>query len=626
MTGIIDSAIHACRGALRAVALSACLLLPAAAAPATESAQTSWPQVERVIAFADVHGAHSELTTLLRSAGVVDADLRWSAGRMHVVSLGDLLDRGADSRKVMDLLMRLQDEATAAGGRLHVVLGNHEAMNVLGDLRYAVPGEFAAYGADEPPGQRESLRADWITRNGQGSGPAFDQRFPPGYFGHRAALAPGGRYGRWLLNQPVAIVIGQTLFMHAGPSRLLWGMSLQEINLRYRTALSDYLGSLATLEAAGLVRPEDEFAGRASLAQQRLAALPATDNAARMDLAAAVQRFVAADANPWIERDGPNWYRGAALCNECSEADVLDPVLDKLAATRLVIGHTVARNQRVATRFDGRVIKLDAGMNRAAYNGNAAALVIERGVTGVFYTGESGPPATIPAQPLYVGYQALDDVQVASVLANGTVAVSGPRAPGMVEAIVEHDGKRVPAVFMATTREAARREIAAYRMDRLLELGIVPATVEREVQGQRGILQARPAKWVTQEEVRSKGLRGGGWCALEPQFELVYSFDALIGNEGRTEERFLFDASEWLVLLTGHDRAFGNGKALPAYLRARPPAPGPELRRRLARLDETGLATTLGDLLGAREIRAMLDRRDALLAIRDDSRMPHASH
>ena len=63
----------------------------------------------------------------------------WAAGRAHVVSLGDLLDRGADSRKVMDLLMRLQGEAAAAGGQLHVVLGNHEAMNLLGDLRYVVP-------------------------------------------------------------------------------------------------------------------------------------------------------------------------------------------------------------------------------------------------------------------------------------------------------------------------------------------------------------------------------------------------------------------------------------------------------------------------------------------------------
>lgn len=615
MTGIAGVSIRASRRALAVAAIVAGLALHSVATRASETAQVAWPQVDRVVAFADVHGAYEELTTLLRTAGVLDEQLRWSAGKAHVVSLGDLLDRGADSRKVMDLLMRLQQEAITAGGRLQVVLGNHEAMNLLGDLRDVAPAEFTAYVADEPRGQRETLRADWIARNGPDSGAAFDQRFPPGYFGHRAALAPDGRYGLWLLAQPVAIMIGQTLFMHGGPSSLLSGKSLPEINLRYRTALTDYLGSLARLEAGDLVRPEDEFARRAELAQQRLTALPAGDNSARMALAQVVQQFVAADSNPWLERDGPNWYRGAALCNECSEADVLDPILQGLGAQRLVVGHTVARNARVASRFDGRVIKLDAGMNRAVYRGNAAALVLEDGGPGVLYAGESGPPAAIPGQPLYVGYQGLDDAQVALALAQGAVSLGEVRTPGTVDALVEHQGWKIPAVFMGTTREAARRELAAHRIDRLLGLGIVPATVEREVQGQRGILQARPNRWVTQADVREQGLRGGGWCAYEPQFQLVYAFDALIGNEGRTEERLLFDASEWLVIVTGHDRAFGTGKAFPAYLKARPPAPGPELRRRLGRLDEASLAAALGDLLDARERRALLARRDALLAM-----------
>ena len=83
-----------------------------------QAAQVQWNGVERVVAFADVHGAYTELVTLLRETGIVDARDRWAAGQTHVVSLGDLLDRGADSRKVMDLLMRLQGEAQI--GRAHV--------------------------------------------------------------------------------------------------------------------------------------------------------------------------------------------------------------------------------------------------------------------------------------------------------------------------------------------------------------------------------------------------------------------------------------------------------------------------------------------------------------------------
>lgn len=610
----MQSPIHRSLRGLALLAIAAVASSGSRPLHAGEAAQLSWPGVERVIAFADVHGALSELSALLQRIGVVDAGLHWSAGRTHVVSLGDLLDRGDDSRKVMDLLMRLQQEAAAAGGRLHVTLGNHEAMNLLGDLRYVTPGEFAAYASDEPAGLRKTLRAEWLERSGPESGTAFDQRFPPGFFGHRAALAPDGPYGRWILGQPVAIVINDTLFMHGGPSALLAGKSLQEVNLRYRTAISDYLGALATMERAGLVRPEDDFAQRARLAKARLSARPVTDHAAQMATAAAVQAFVAADDDPWIERDGPNWYRGTALCNACSEADVLDPLLDGLDAKRLVIGHTVARNERVASRFEGRVVKLDAGMNRHVYHGHAAALLIENGRVRVIYGDEASGPVDVPAEPLYVTSPVIDEAEVEAILAQGRVSVTGPRAPGVVEAQVEKDGRKVHAVFVATTAAAIRRELSAERLDRVLGLGLVPATVEREVQGQRGLLQARPARWVTQIDVVQQSLRGGGSCALEPQYGLMYAFDAVAGNEGRTQDRILYDATDWMLLLTGHEQAFGTSRTLPAYLKARPQAPGREMRRRLEALDEARLAAALGELLTERERKAILARRDALLS------------
>ena len=213
-----------------------------------------WNGIERVVAFADVHGAYAELLALLRETGILDAQDHWAAGNTHLVSLGDLLDRGADSRKVMDLLMRLQGEARAAGGQVHVVLGNHEAMNLLGDLRYVDAGEYASYADLESAAERAQLRQAWEAAQGAGSGAAFDQKFPPGYFGHRAAFSPKGKYGQWLLALPVAIVVNDTLFMHAGPSNVLRGMSLQELNLRYRTALTDYLGLAARLEQAKLLQ------------------------------------------------------------------------------------------------------------------------------------------------------------------------------------------------------------------------------------------------------------------------------------------------------------------------------------------------------------------------------------
>ena len=568
-------------------------------------------KVERVIAFADVHGAYDELTRLLRAAGVVDAGLRWSAGAARVVSLGDLLDRGAGSRKAMELLMRLQGEAAAAGGALHVVLGNHEVMNLMGDLRDTTPAEFAAYAADEPEGLRERLRAEWIAQ-GKGSAGQFDDRFPQGWFGHRAMLASDGRYGRWLLGLPVAIVIGDTLFMHGGPSRVLSGLSLEEINRRHRSALSEYLASLDALVTAGLVDLEDAFADRAALAEKRLAESPPGSPEVRRARADALRRFAAADRDPMLDADGPNWYRGAALCNEASESDVLRPLLDGLGVKRLVIGHTVTRNQRVVSRFNGAVIKLDTGMNRAVYHGHPAALLLDRDAARVVYADEAGPPAAISPEPLYVASPVPDEA-VASVLAGGIVTVIGTRAPGTLDVVAEREGQRIPAVFVEARGDAVRKELAAYRLDRALRLGLVPATVERDVQGRHGMLQARPERWVGQADVEAKSMRADGWCALPPQFDLMYAFDALIGNEGRTSDRVLYDASSWMLLLTGHDRAFGASKALPPHPQAQPPNPGPEMRRRLATLDATSLARAWGNLLPNRDRVALLARRDALL-------------
>src|SRR5262245_16484778 len=75
--------------------------------------------VDRIVAVGDVHGAADKLVDILRAADVIDARQRWSGGRTHLVQLGDVVDRGPDSLKALDLLHRLEHEATSAGGRVH---------------------------------------------------------------------------------------------------------------------------------------------------------------------------------------------------------------------------------------------------------------------------------------------------------------------------------------------------------------------------------------------------------------------------------------------------------------------------------------------------------------------------
>ena len=525
-----------------------CIGLAFAQGAGAQAAAVQWSGVERTIVFADVHGAGTELRQLLRESGVVDATEHWAAGKAHLVSLGDLLDRGLESRAVMDLLMRLQGEAAAAGGQVHVLLGNHEAMNLMGDLRYVDAREYASWADLDPPGER-------------------DPQHPAGYAGRKAALAPGGKYGQWLLAQPVAIRINDTLFMHAGPGRLLNGISLQELNLRYRTAVVE-----------------------------------------------ALQRPAAEAELPLLSEQGPNWYRGTALCNETSESDVLLPLLMQFAVTRVVVGHTPTRNRRVVSRFGGKVILLDTGMNHAAYKGTPAALFMEGQRISVRYAGESGM-AEVEPESLFVAPRDLSDAEVMKVLREGEVGMLEPRVPDEFNAVVSLDGRQVPAVFQLRTDAAARRELAALQLDRLLGLGVVPATIEREVQGKHGVLQARPLKWLTQAQVQQQAVRGGGWCNAGAQFQLLYALDTLSGYQARVGATLLWDTEDWIIYSTSFAQAFDNSRGLPAYLRAKPPALGAELRRRLAALDDQALAAALGDLLSPGARRAILARRDALLAV-----------
>jgi hypothetical protein len=546
----------------------------------------------------------------------------------------------------MDLLMRLQTEAAAAGGRVHVVLGNHETMNVLGDLRYVAADEFAAYAADEDPAERTGARDALLTRQAGATAADFDRLFPPGFFAHRRLLGPQGRYGTWLLGLPAAIRIDDTVYMHGGPSALLHGRGVEQLNRDYAAAVNEYLAAASALEAADLIEFEDAYAQRPDAASARLQAMP--PGATRDALAAAVERFRRADDDPLLGPTGPNWYRGAAFCNECAEADVLKPFLQQAGARRVVVGHTVARNATVVSRIDGAVVKLDAGMNRAVYRGRPAALVSEGPSSRVVYALPTVPAAEVPAEPLYLSSQAIDETAVADILARGSIETTLTCAPGVLETRVTLDGRSVNAIFESASPETVKREIAAYRLDRALGLGLVPATVAREHAGQAGLLQGRPANWASERDrqnARGGTLAGlacqtitaapqseparrppaadgkpprlptGGWCDLGAQFQLAYAFDALIGNAARTPDRYLYDADASTLFLTGHGESFGSSTQLPKALEGPLAKTGAEMQQRLRRLDAATVEAAIGELVGTRAVKPLLQRRDRILGL-----------
>lgn len=154
----------------------------------------------RVVAIGDIHGDFDAMQRSLRAGGVVDESGAWVGGDATLVQTGDVLDRGDDEQQIIDYLDALRDEAKAAGGQVVLLNGNHEIMNVAGDLRYVTPGGFADF-ADVPG---LDLTAPVLAQ------------FPEHARPRMAAFMPGGPYARKLAERRVIAIVNDSVFVHGG--------------------------------------------------------------------------------------------------------------------------------------------------------------------------------------------------------------------------------------------------------------------------------------------------------------------------------------------------------------------------------------------------------------------------
>ena len=320
-------------------------MLPAA------SAKTPAP-IHRIVAVGDLHGDYSAWRDIALAARLIDTRGRWAGGRTVFVQTGDVPDRGPDSLDIILDLRRLQVEASHAGGKVITLVGNHEAMNVTGDLRYVSAGEYAAFadaGSERLRDRtyalnRAAIEADYRSRTPALTDDAVRLAWlaatPLGMLEHQAAWQPDGKIGRWVIGNPAVVLLDGTLFVHGGLSAAYAKVSLAEINRRVALSLS--------------------------------------------------KREIAVDS---IINDpaGPLWYRGlTVLPGDKPDPDAgpapatalpveqeLDLVLKAYGARRIVIGHTPILSG-IKIQYDGRLVRIDTG-NSAVYRGTPSYLEIVDG-------------------------------------------------------------------------------------------------------------------------------------------------------------------------------------------------------------------------------------------------------
>ena len=328
--------------------------------------QCVWTGIEKIIAIGDIHGDYKAFTKILKGTGLIDGELHWTGGKTHLVQIGDVLDRGDYAKEILDLLMKLEKEAEEAGGKVHMLLGNHEELNITG-LIFNRGNEFTTRQLVSflPDGYREKQVKKFRKIIGHnptketGLASSLDSDLMPFWENVLHELRTNGKhparrayiqnfnkiYGKWLLQRNVVIKINNIIFVHGGISEKFSTWGLKKINNRLRLELEDLRRA-----AMNFTRPKIPDYRRQIV----------------------------------YEPDGPYWYRGFATINQNAFKENVDRILKNLEAEYMIIAHTprVIKTKKDMQLFQGRIWIVDTGISelyRIHMGGRLSALIINKG-------------------------------------------------------------------------------------------------------------------------------------------------------------------------------------------------------------------------------------------------------
>jgi hypothetical protein len=310
---------------------------------------------KRIVVVGDLNGAYETLIEILRGTGLVNRRLEWSGGRDELVQVGDLFNRGGGAARALELLLRLRGQALRVGGRVTVLLGNHEVMTALGHEGYCTEDEYLSFAS---PAERRAwpMRVQramhrLLRHRPRGVVLPIEPRLEawkiehvPGRAALRRALGPRGTLGKALRALPVTYAAGDAFFVHAGllPA---WA-KLGHDGIQARAA-------------------EDWRAARGKLWQ-----LPKRQSLFRA-------------------AGGPLWDRSLVRGGKKARAD-LKQTLALVGARRLVVGHTqtgsLSRGLRghIAVLERGRLVAVDVGLSEDPDSPRTALII--QGKRGLEWT------------------------------------------------------------------------------------------------------------------------------------------------------------------------------------------------------------------------------------------------
>ena len=323
-----------------------------------EDIQCVWTNVEKIVAVGDLHGDFKNFVEILKINKIIDSQKNWIAGKIHLVQIGDVLDRGDDAKDIFDFLIELEKQAEEAGGKVHMLLGNHEEMNITGFAfnrrGYVSAEQLRSFLPDKYRERRErSIRRRYNINPLEETDTnsllhsniiefwrkqSYDAMNKPNHPVRKEYMKTfSSIYAKWILQHNAVIKINNTVFVHGGISEKYSVIPLKDINDRLRDELEAY-------------RIEN-LRGKYPVGEHDIV----------------------------YDENGPLWYRLFSTADEKYFEETVDKILNNLDAEHIVSAHTPTRirNSAYRGRFHEKVWIIDTSISSAYRRGSLSALIIK---------------------------------------------------------------------------------------------------------------------------------------------------------------------------------------------------------------------------------------------------------
>ncbi|KQC01343.1 metallophosphoesterase [Pedobacter sp. Hv1] len=277
----------------------------------------------KLIAISDIEGNFNGFYSFLVANKVIDKNGNWIFGTGHLVLNGDFIDRGNQVSQVLWLIYHLENQASAQGGKVHYILGNHEIMNMYGDVSY---NDFKYIAV----AQKISKQAHW------------DKAL-------RRLYAPESVLGKWLRSKNIVEKIGDHIFVHGG---------LNNYHLKGKYAIPE-LNAIAK-------RYYGVYPTEASVQNER------------------DRNLISSINSPfWDRRLNFEWkykimFKLNGIDAQATSQNELDRILQFYDARRIIIGHSVVDD--ICTGYNNKVIKIDLKHGQEINSGKTKGLLIENNI------------------------------------------------------------------------------------------------------------------------------------------------------------------------------------------------------------------------------------------------------